>query len=274
MWSRFIDRVEAALAPFPIDWHAEVIDDSEDDTAALLRGLASRGAPLEVTHGMTAAGDGGLGGAVRSGLARARGEIVCVIDADLQHPPEILPELLAPIAAGPGRHLRRQPLPPRRIGRRPGKPLAPPRGARLGRRCALAVSGDPADQRSRQRSVRDAPRGARLGDPSPAWLAGSGGDPGAGKVAHGLRRSLPIRGHRRRGPSPWRDRRVRACARADLAVAVGSPARRLGTSIGPVSAASTAPGIAGGSRRCTWSFFGSSAGDDGRHLDDPSDPAS
>ena len=29
----FIERVEAALAPFPIDWHAEVIDDSEDDTA-------------------------------------------------------------------------------------------------------------------------------------------------------------------------------------------------------------------------------------------------
>src|SRR5829696_5365358 len=36
----FIERVEAALAPFLIDWHAEVIDDSEDETPALLRGLA------------------------------------------------------------------------------------------------------------------------------------------------------------------------------------------------------------------------------------------
>ncbi len=50
MSNRFVERVEAALAPFPIDWHAEVIDDSEDDTAALLHALASRGAPLEVTQ--------------------------------------------------------------------------------------------------------------------------------------------------------------------------------------------------------------------------------
>lgn len=65
----FVERVEAALSPFLIDWHAEVIDDSDDE-------------------------------AVRSGLARADAEIVCVIDADLQHPPEILPELLAPIVLG------------------------------------------------------------------------------------------------------------------------------------------------------------------------------
>jgi dolichol-phosphate mannosyltransferase len=96
----FVDRVEAALEPYPIEWHAEVIDDSEDETAGLLRGLASRGAPLEVTHRAEADRGGGLGGAVRAGVARARGEIVCVIDADLQHPPEILPELLAPIALG------------------------------------------------------------------------------------------------------------------------------------------------------------------------------
>jgi dolichol-phosphate mannosyltransferase len=95
----FIERVEAALGPFPIDWHAEVIDDSEDETPALLRGLANRGAPLEITR-QADAGQGGLGGAVRTGLARAHGEIICVIDADLQHPPEILPELLAPVVLG------------------------------------------------------------------------------------------------------------------------------------------------------------------------------
>lgn len=96
----FIDRVQAALAPLPIDWHVEVIDDSEDETPALLRGLASRGAPVEIARRDDPKRGGGLGGAVRSGLARARGEIVCVIDADLQHPPEILPELLAPILLG------------------------------------------------------------------------------------------------------------------------------------------------------------------------------
>jgi len=96
----FVQRVEVALAPFPIDWHAEVIDDSDDDTSSILRGLASRGAPLEVTHRDEASRGGALGGAIRTGLMRARGEIVCVIDADLQHPPEILPELLAPVVLG------------------------------------------------------------------------------------------------------------------------------------------------------------------------------
>ena len=96
----FVERVEAALAPFAIDWHAEVIDDSDDETPAILRGLAGQGAPLEVTHRGEADRRGVLGGAIRTGLGRARGEIVCVIDADLQHPPEILPELLAPIVLG------------------------------------------------------------------------------------------------------------------------------------------------------------------------------
>jgi dolichol-phosphate mannosyltransferase len=96
----FIDRVEAALAPFQIDWHAEVIDDSEDDTAALMRGLVNRGAPLEVTQRTDARLGGGPGSAVRYGLSRAHGDILCVIDADLQHPPEILPDLLAPIILG------------------------------------------------------------------------------------------------------------------------------------------------------------------------------
>jgi glycosyltransferase involved in cell wall biosynthesis len=96
----FVERVEAALAPFPIDWHAEMIDDSDDDTVSIVRGLASRGAPLEVTHRDEASRGGALGGATRTGLGSARGEVVCVIDADLQHPPEILPELLAPIVLG------------------------------------------------------------------------------------------------------------------------------------------------------------------------------
>ena len=96
----FVERVAAALAPFPIHWHAEVIDDSDDDTPRIFRELARRGAPVEVTHRDENSRAGGLGAAIREGLTQARGEILCVIDADLQHPPEILPELLAPIALG------------------------------------------------------------------------------------------------------------------------------------------------------------------------------
>jgi dolichol-phosphate mannosyltransferase len=97
---RFVERVGVALAAFPIDWHAEMIDDSDDDTTSRLRALASRGAPIQVTRQDGAGMDGGLGRAIRTGLERARGDVVCVIDADLQHPPEILPELVAPIILG------------------------------------------------------------------------------------------------------------------------------------------------------------------------------
>ena len=96
----FLERVEAALGPFGIRWHAEIIDNSDDETATIIRELSYQGAPVEVRHQDGAGGGAALGTAVRVGLGRARGDIVCVIDADLQHPPEILPELLAPIILG------------------------------------------------------------------------------------------------------------------------------------------------------------------------------
>jgi hypothetical protein len=96
----FVERVKAALEPFPFDWHAEMIDDSQDDTARVLHRLAGQGAPLKVFDQQESGCGPGLGGAIRTGLGRANGDIVCVIDADLQHPPEVLPELLAPIALG------------------------------------------------------------------------------------------------------------------------------------------------------------------------------
>ena len=96
----FLERVEAALGSLGIRWHAEIIDNSDDETASILRELSDQGAPVEVTHQDDAGGAAALGSAVRIGLGRARGDIVCVVDADLQHPPEILPELLAPIILG------------------------------------------------------------------------------------------------------------------------------------------------------------------------------
>jgi dolichol-phosphate mannosyltransferase len=95
----FVERVRAALAPFPIDWRAEIIDDSDDDTRSRLRSLATRGAPVRVSR-QAGERSSGLGSAIRAGLDRADGDIVCVIDADLQHPPEIIPELVAPVALG------------------------------------------------------------------------------------------------------------------------------------------------------------------------------
>ena len=42
----------------------------------------------------------GLSGAVLHGMKVARGKYLCVMDADLQHPPEKLPDLLAMLRSG------------------------------------------------------------------------------------------------------------------------------------------------------------------------------
>jgi dolichol-phosphate mannosyltransferase len=72
------------------------VDDSTDGTPEVIRQLSARAAfPVEVLHRPEKHRTGGLGGAVRAGLSATRSELVCVMDADLQHPPEVLPELVS-----------------------------------------------------------------------------------------------------------------------------------------------------------------------------------
>jgi dolichol-phosphate mannosyltransferase len=72
------------------------VDDSEDDTPAVIAYLASSvDFPVAVVHREPGMRLGGLSGAVVEGFRRARGEWVAVMDADLQHPPEVLADLLA-----------------------------------------------------------------------------------------------------------------------------------------------------------------------------------
>jgi dolichol-phosphate mannosyltransferase len=74
-----------------------VDDDSSDGTPTVCQQLA-RQHPLRLVlrHGA----DDGLGGAVLHGMALARGCILVVMDADLQHPPEAIPYLLSPLRNG------------------------------------------------------------------------------------------------------------------------------------------------------------------------------
>ncbi len=84
-----IARIARALAV--VDYDLIFVDDSTDDTAGVLADLA-RGVPrLRVVHRQDRRG---LASAVTEGIALARGDVVCVLDADLQHPPEILPALM------------------------------------------------------------------------------------------------------------------------------------------------------------------------------------
>ena len=68
-----------------------VDDNSPDGTGAVADGLA-RSYPITVVH---RAGKLGLGTAVVEGFRAATAEVVGVIDADLSHPPELVPRMLA-----------------------------------------------------------------------------------------------------------------------------------------------------------------------------------
>jgi len=72
------------------------VDDSEDHTPDTIRAVADRcSRTVAVIHRPPGERHGGLGGAVVAGMRAARSEWICVMDADLQHPPELLGALLA-----------------------------------------------------------------------------------------------------------------------------------------------------------------------------------
>jgi dolichol-phosphate mannosyltransferase len=71
------------------------VDDSADGTPEVVKRLSRRAPfPVDVLHRPENHRGGGLGGAVRAGIGATRSELVCVMDADLQHPPELLPALV------------------------------------------------------------------------------------------------------------------------------------------------------------------------------------
>ncbi|MCK8679940.1 glycosyltransferase [Streptomyces lichenis] len=70
------------------------VDDSTDDTPAVIAEAATS-CPFPVTVLHRERPEGGLGGAVVAGLAAATADWVVVMDGDLQHPPHLVPELVA-----------------------------------------------------------------------------------------------------------------------------------------------------------------------------------
>ena len=88
-----IERVTAALEGVPHE--ILVMDDrSPDGTAALAREAAVKYPHTQVIERHPPAG---LTLSILDGVERARGTFVTWMDCDFSHPPELLPELLAPL---------------------------------------------------------------------------------------------------------------------------------------------------------------------------------
>ena len=89
--AELVERIHRSLSSSGLGYEVLVVDDdSPDGTWRLAEQLAER-YPVRVIRRV---GRRGLGSAIVEGLRSARGRYVAVIDADLQHPPELLPRLV------------------------------------------------------------------------------------------------------------------------------------------------------------------------------------
>ncbi len=87
------------LARMPDVEEVLFVDDSDDDTPdAIALAATDASVKVQLLHRRGADRVGGLSGAVVAGLDRVNSPWMCVMDGDLQHPPEVITKLMA--AAG------------------------------------------------------------------------------------------------------------------------------------------------------------------------------
>ncbi len=79
------------------DFELLFIDDSTDETPQLLERLSQVNPRVRVIHREN---ERGLGSALVRGFQEAKGEWLAVMDGDLQHPPSLLPRMLAQAGEG------------------------------------------------------------------------------------------------------------------------------------------------------------------------------
>jgi len=93
---RFYERVRDALDGH--EFELVVVDDgSTDDSAEVLDRLAAEDDRVRVVH---LSRSFGYQAAVAAGIDHVRGDVVVTIDADLQDPPELIPDLIAEWSRG------------------------------------------------------------------------------------------------------------------------------------------------------------------------------
>jgi glycosyltransferase involved in cell wall biosynthesis len=90
--SLLIPRIQRAVDPLNIKYEVIIIDDgSQDDTYGLACRLTSKDTPIKAVK---LSRNFGKESALLAGLSVASGKAVITMDADLQHPPELIPEFI------------------------------------------------------------------------------------------------------------------------------------------------------------------------------------
>lgn len=93
-----LDRAVVALANSTVPWNILVVDDeSSDGTPHAVQRYGETNPRVQL---VIRKGQRGLAGAITYGWAHTDADVLGVMDADLQHPPEVLPQLLAAITNG------------------------------------------------------------------------------------------------------------------------------------------------------------------------------
>jgi dolichol-phosphate mannosyltransferase len=93
-----LDRVRTSLDPLRMPYEIIVVDDdSGDGTENIVHDVASQDARVRL---LVRRGERGLAGAISDGWSCSQADVLGVIDADLQHPPELLPQLWERIQGG------------------------------------------------------------------------------------------------------------------------------------------------------------------------------
>ncbi|MCR4590529.1 MAG: polyprenol monophosphomannose synthase [Lachnospiraceae bacterium] len=88
-------RLKAALQG--VNYEIIFVDDSTDNTPEVLEALSLKDSRIRFQH---RTGETGLATAVIKGFELSEGEILACMDADLQHPPEILRSMYAAVMSG------------------------------------------------------------------------------------------------------------------------------------------------------------------------------
>ena len=87
-----IQAITSQLSPMGKAFEIIVVDDnSSDGTAALVRDCSATNPHVKL---ISRPGAQGIGSAYLSGIQHSTGRVICTMDADFSHPPEMLPQLL------------------------------------------------------------------------------------------------------------------------------------------------------------------------------------